>query len=196
MPDSTGAAEAPFAGDVTVILKRWNDDPQSTLDALTPVVYEELRKIAAGYLRRQRGDHTLQPTALINEAYLRLVKQESATFEDRSHFYALAARLMRHILVDAARSKSAAKRGPGQFVQLDTTGMGMRDSAMDLLAVHEALEKLQSHNRRLAQAVELRYFGGLQLEEIGGALAVSLATVKRDLALGEAWLRRALSTAG
>jgi RNA polymerase sigma factor (TIGR02999 family) len=196
MTDGTGSAEAPFGGDVTVILKRWNDNPQSTLEALTPVVYEELRKIAAGYLRRQRGDHTLQPTALINEAYLRLVKQETANFDDRSHFYALAARLMRHILVDAARSRNAVKRGPGQFVQLDTSGMGIRDSAMDLLAVHEALEKLGTHNERLARAVELRYFGGLQLEEIGGALEVSLATVKRDLALGEAWLRRALSSAG
>jgi RNA polymerase sigma factor (TIGR02999 family) len=196
MRDPSGTASAPTIGDVTVILKRWNASPQSALEALTPVVYEELRKIAAGYLRRQRGDHTLQPTALINEAYLRLVKQESATFEDRSHFYALAARMMRHILVDAARSRKAAKRGAGQQVQLDTGGMGIRDHAMDLLAVHEALEKLQNHNSRLAQAVELRYFGGLQLDEIGGALAISLATVKRDLALGEAWLRRALSTAG
>src|SRR5215831_3004671 len=153
---SGGAAGLAFGGDVTVILKRWNESPQSALEALTPVVYAELRKIAAGYVRRQRNDPTLQPTALINEAYLRLVRQESATFEDRSHFYALAARMMRNILVDAARSRHAAKRGQGQQVQLDTTGIGTRDHAMDLLAVHEALDKLKDHNRRLAQAVELR----------------------------------------
>jgi RNA polymerase sigma factor (TIGR02999 family) len=177
-------------------LKRWDADRPAALEALTPMVYGELRKIAAAYLRRERTDHTLQPTALIHEAYLRMVRQESATIQDRSHFYGLAARLMRQILVDTARSYHAEKRGSGNKVQLDEKlAIPGRNVAWDFLALHEALEKLQSHNPRIAQAVELRYFGGLQLEEIAGEIAVSLATVKRDLALGEAWLRRALAGA-
>jgi len=177
-----------------MILKRWDGDRQSAVEALTPIVYTELRKIAAAYLRRQRPDHTLQPTALVHEAYLRLVRQESADIHDRSHFYALAARMMRQILVDGARAVQAEKRGSGKKVQLDEKlEIGSRDEAVDLLSVHEALEKLAGHNGRMAQAVELRYFGGLQLDEIAATLDISLATVKRDLALGEAWLRRALA---
>ena len=144
-------------------------------------------------MRRQRGDHTLQPTALINEAYLRLVKQESATFRDRTHFYALAAKMMRQILVDAARAHLSEKRGSGKKVQLDEKIEIAGNANADFLAVHEALAQLQVHNGRLAQAVELRYFGGLKLDEIAEALSTSLATVKRDLSLGEAWLRRALA---
>ena len=139
----------------------------------------------------------MQPTALINEAYLRLVRQESAGLQDRSHFYTLAARMMRHILVDAARAYHAEKRGSGRKVQLDDElQLAAGSQSWDFLALHEALEKLQGHNVRTAQAVELRYFSGLQLEEIAEALGISLATVKRDLALGEAWLRRALTGTG
>lgn len=186
---------APADGDITVILKRWDHDRESAMEALTPMVYAELRKIASAYLRRQRPDHTLQPTALINEAYLRMVKQDAATIHDRSHFYTLAARMMRQILVDAARAHSAEKRGSGRKVQLDENmDVGVANHATDLLAVHEALDQLHQHNARMAQAVELRYFGGMQLDEIAAALSISLATVKRDLALGEAWLRRALSS--
>ena len=186
----------PPYGDITVILKCWDSDRRSAMDTLTPMVYAELRKIAVGYLRRQRPDHTLQPTALINEAYLRLVKQDEANLQDRAHFYTLAARMMRQILVDAARAHKSEKRGSGNKVQLDENfDIAVANHATDLLAVHEALEQLKAHNDRMAQAVELRYFGGLQLDEIADALAVSLATVKRDLALGEAWLRRALSSA-
>lgn len=181
--------------DITVILKRWGTDRESALNELTPVVYHELRKIAAGYLRRQRGDHTLQPTALINEVYLRLVRQDSATFDDRSHFFALAARVMRQILVDAARAHQAEKRGSGQKVQLASEFDAVTPGPfVDVLAVHEALDKLEFVNARAAQGIELRYFGGLQLEEIAEMLCVSLATLKRDLSLGEAWLRRALSS--
>jgi RNA polymerase sigma-70 factor (ECF subfamily) len=186
---------SPSVGDVTTILKRWTDDRPAALEALTPIVYSELRKIAASYLRRERQDHTLQPTALINEAYLRLVKQESADFQDRSHFYALAARMMRQILLDAARAHQAEKRGSGNKVTLDERiDAGGGNGAWDFLVLHEALEKLQAHNQRTAEVVELRYFGGLQLEEIAENLAISLATVKRDLAFGEAWLRRALAS--
>ena len=185
---------APSSGDITLILKRWDRDRHSAVEALTPIVYAELRRIAAAYLRRQHPGHTLQPTALIHEAYLRLVRQESADIQDRSHFYALAARMMRQILVDSARSSRAEKRGAGNKVQLDENHeIGFRDRAIDLLAIHEALDKLGDYNSRMAQSVELRYFGGLQLEEIAAALEVSLATVKRELVLGEAWLRRALA---
>ncbi len=135
------------------------------------------------------------PTALINEAYMRMVKQETASLRDRSHFFTLAARMMRQILVDAARAHTAEKRGSGNKVQLDerleVAGPGT-DQGVDFLVIHEALDKLQTHNARLAQAVELRYFGGLQHDEIAEAMSLSVATVKRDLALGEAWLRRAL----
>ena len=182
-------------GDITRILQRWDSDRQSAVDALTPIVYSELHRIASAYLRRQRTDHTLQPTALINEAYLRLVRQESASFRDRTHFYTLAAKMMRQILVDAARAHLSEKRGSGKKVQLDERIEIAGDANADFLAVHEALDRLQSHNERLSQAVELRYFGGLKLEEIAEALATSLATVKRDLTLGEAWLRRALAEA-
>ena len=180
-------------GDITMILQRWDTDRQAVVEALTPIVYNELHKIAAAYLRRQRPDHTLQPTALVNEAYMRLVKHKSANFQDRAHFYALAARMMRHILVDAARARLAEKRGSGNKVQLDTNlkvpGVAR---GVDFLAIHDALDKLQVHDPRVAQVVELRYFGGLKLEEIAEAMSLSLATVKRDLTLGVAWLRGTL----
>ena len=184
----------PSGGDITVILQRWDIDRESAIEALTPIVYGELHKIAASFLRRQRPDHTLQPTALINEAYMRLVKQNEATIRDRSHFYALAARMMRQILLNASRDNRAEKRGSGNKVQLDEKmDISGTEQNMDFLALHEALEKLEIHNRRMAQVVELRYFGGLQLDEIAEALSIGLATVKRDLTLGQGWLRRALS---
>lgn len=186
----------PSPGDITLILKRWDTDREAAAEALTPIVYGELRKIAAAYLRRERPNHTLQPTALIHEAYVRLVKQDSAGLQDRSHFYALAARTMRRVLVDGARAYHAEKRGAGNKVQLDERmEFDAGDRVVDFLAVHEALDKLGSHDSRAAQAVELRYFGGLQLDEIAAALSVALATVKRDLTFGEAWLRRALAEA-
>jgi len=183
-------------GDITAILKRWSTDRAAALEELTPVVYAELRRIAAAYLRRERANQTLQPTALVHEAYLRLVKQESADLEDRSHFFGVAARVMRQILVDAARARQAEKRGGGNKVSLDEI-IEVRDAggAWNFLVLHEALDKLAEQNPRTAQVVELRYFGGLQLEEIAAHLSISLATVKRDQALGNAWLRHALSRA-
>lgn len=182
------------SGEITLILQRWDADRHSAVEALTPIVYGELRKIARAYARKQRPGHTLQPTALINEAYVRLIRQDTATLKDRSHFYTLAARMMRQILVDSARAHNAEKRGSGNKVTLDERVEAQDGrSSTDFLAIHEALEKLTAHNQRMAEAVELRFFGGLQLEEIAEALSVSLATVKRDLTLGEAWLRRALA---
>jgi RNA polymerase sigma-70 factor, ECF subfamily len=184
------------AEDITAILKRWTTDRPAALEELTPVVYQELRRIAASYLRHERDACTLQPTALINEAYLRLVKQDSASLEDRSHFYGVAARVMRQILVDAARARGAAKRGADHNVALDENiAVPAAGGDMDFLALHEALGKLAEQIPRTARVVELRYFGGLQLEEIAAHLAISLATVKRDQAVGEAWLRRALKGA-
>lgn len=145
-------------------------------------------------MRKQGPGKTLQPTALINEAWLRLVKHESARIEDRSHFYALAARIMRQILVDAARASGAEKRGAGARMPFEEgLHAAQGGEVWEFLALHLALEKLEEYNARLAKAVELKFFGGLQLEEIATELRISLATVKRDLALGEAWLRRALT---
>lgn len=156
-----------------------------------------MRKIAAGYLARERPNHTLQPTALVNEAYLRLIRQEIATFVDRRHFYGLAARLMRQVLVDAARARSSAKRGAGGDAPYNDNFAIQRSGAPDtnFMALHEALDKLQMHNERAAQTIELRYFGGMDQEEIADHLAVSIGTVKRDLVRGEAWIRRALTSA-
>ena len=183
------------SGDITLILQRWDSDRLAAVEALTPIVYKELHRIASNYLRRHRSGHTLQPTALINEAYLRLIKQESATLRDRSHFYALCSRMMRGILADSVRAHLAEKRGSGNKVQLDEKFdlAGPGGGTTDFLVIHEALGKLQAENERIAQVVELRYFAGLQHDEIAEAVSISLATVKRDLALGEAWLRRALS---
>ena len=184
----------PPAGDITVILQRWDTDRDSAIEALTPIVYGELHKIAASFLRRQSPGHTLQPTALINEAYMRLVKQDEASLTDRSHFYALAARMMRQILLNAARDNRAQKRGSGNVVQLDgNVEIGEAGHNLDFMALNEALEKLQVHNARMAQVVELRFFGGLQLDEIAASLSIGLATVMRDLTLGQAYLRNVLT---
>lgn len=186
----------PSPGEITVLLKRWDADPRTALQELTPIVYQELRRIAVAYLRRERPDHTLQPTALINEAWLRLVRQDSMDLQDRAHFYALAARMMRQILVDSARAQQSAKRGSGGKLQLDEridVGGGFEPAAF--IDLNDALERLEGRNARAVQCIELKHFGGLTLEEIAGSLSVSLATVKRDLMLGEAWLRRALAGA-
>ena len=180
--------------DITLILQDWDNDRPRVMEQLTPVVYAELRRIAARYLRNERPNHTLQPTALINEAYLRLVSPDGGTLHNRAHFYALAARLMRQILVDAARVRHSEKRGAGGCLQLNADlDVGAPDRGLDMLVVHDALEKLGSHSPRVAQVVELRYFGGLELKEIAETLSISLATMKRDLTLGQAWLRRALA---
>lgn len=180
-------------GDITQILQGWNADRDIAIEQLTPLVYKELHKIAASYMRGTRPDHTLQPTALINEAYLRMVKQEGASYQDRSHFFALAAKMMRGILVDSARARASEKRGSGGKVQLDDN-MDVCDSgASEFLVVHEALEMLKEVEPRKAAVIELRFFGGLTFEEIAEAQGISVITAKRDSTYAEAWLRRALS---
>jgi len=180
-------------GDITEILKGWDANRDVAIERLTPLVYQELHKIAASYMRRTRPDHTLQATALINEAYMRLVRQEGASYQDRAHFFGLAAKMMRGILVDFARARASEKRGGGGKVQLDDNMDVSDGSASEFLVVHEALEKFKLVEPRKASVIELRFFGGLTFEEIADALGISLITAKRDSAYAEAWLRRALS---
>ncbi len=177
---------------VTRLLVDWRSGNAAALEALTPLVYKELRRIAARNIRREHASNTLQPTELINEAYLRMIDQSLPAFETRSHFFAVAARIMRQILVDFARRRHSNKR-KGEKVELDDNAAIAREATEDVLSVHEALEQLALHDARKAQVVELRYFGGLSREEIAEALGVSLGTVKRDQALGEAFLGKILS---
>lgn len=182
------------AASITGLLLQWSDGNQAALTELAPMVQRELHALARAYLRRGRPNQTLQPTALINEAWLRLINQsQPLRWESRAHFFGIAARLMRIVLVDYVRSRGAAKRGgAAQAVTLEETMMLSPGRAPDVLEVSEALDQLAKVDERKAKAIELRYFGGMDREEISIALGVSLATVKRDLRLGEAWLRRCL----
>jgi RNA polymerase sigma factor (TIGR02999 family) len=150
-------------------------------------VYAELRQLAACYLRHERPDHTLQPTALVHEAYLRLVDQQNLSWENRSHFYGVAARLMRQILVDYARRRRAGKRAVHE-VPLEETISFARERSADLVALDDALTELEKLDARKCKAIELRYFGGLSMEEIAQALKISPVTVRRDLRMAETWL--------
>jgi RNA polymerase sigma factor (TIGR02999 family) len=162
-----------------------------------PVVYDELRRIASSYLRRERPDHTLQTTGLVHEAYLRLVGQDDLSFENRAHFRAIAARTMRRILIEHARARAAAKRGGGRRrVSLEDTLTLTASPRLDLLVLDQALERLAALDAPQARIVELRFFGGLTVDETAEAVGVSPASVKRDWALARAWLRRELSRTG
>src|SRR6516165_3042964 len=175
------------AHEVTLLLGEWAQGNSQALDQLTPLVYAELRQLAAGYLRHERPDHTLQPTALVHEAYLRLVDQQDLNWQNRSHFYGMAARLMRQILVDYARRRRAAKRA-GREVPLEETVSFARERNADLVALDDALTELEKLDARKCKAIELRYFGGLAMEEIAQALEISPVTVRRDLRMAETWL--------
>ena len=180
---------------VTELLQGWSQGRLDALAELAPQVERELRAIARFHLRRRLGDQTLQPTALINEAYLRLIdKSHPIQFENRAHFFAVAARIMRMVLVDYARARRAEKRGGGvEAITLDDTRVLSAGSSTDVVELHEGLDELEKVDARKARVIELRYFGGLGREEIAAALGLTLPTVKRDLRLGEAWLRRYLS---
>jgi RNA polymerase sigma-70 factor (ECF subfamily) len=175
--------------EVTQLLAEWAKGNQRALDDLTPLVYRELRQLAAGYLRKERQGHTLQPTALVHEAYVRLVDQTNPTWQSRSHFFGVAARLMRQILVDHARRKHAGKRA-GIKVPLDEAIGFQKERSRDLLALDRGLDALEKFDPRKCKAVELRYFGGLSMEEIAHTLDVSTITVRRDLRMAEAWLHK------
>jgi RNA polymerase sigma factor (TIGR02999 family) len=177
--------------EITPLLLRWSQGDQSALTQLLPVVYEELRKLAQGYLRRERPDHTLQPTALINEAYLRLIKQDFPEWQSRRHFFGVAAQLMRQILVEHARARAAGKRGGSkQKFSLDDALTFSGEQADELVALDDALVALAKFDERKVRIIELRYFGGLSLDETAGALGLSVTTIGHELRLARAWLRR------
>jgi len=179
---------------VTGLLLAWNDGDESALEKLVPVVYQELHRLAKRQMQRERPDHSLQTTALINEAYLRLVDLRNVHWQNRAHFFALCARLMRRILVDFARSRHYAKRGAGaQPISLNESLVVSPQLSADLVAVDDALNALTTIDARKGQVVELRFFGGLTLEETAAVLKVSPDTVRHDWKLAKAWLLRELS---
>ncbi len=185
---------SPQKNEVTRLLLGWRHGEKAALDHLMPLVYRELRKLASGYLRSERHDHTLQPTALIHEAYLRLVDQKMPEWQSRAHFFGVAARLMRQILVDHARNRRASRRGGDQHkLSLeDSPQVFSHAQTEELLAFDEALSKLAALDERKSRVVEMRSFGGLSVEETAEALGISAPTVKRDMRLATAWLRREL----
>ena len=180
---------------VTQLLVDWNQGSATALDQLMPLVYQELRKLAGGYLRSERQDHTLEPTALLHEAYLRLVDQEMPDWQSRAHFFGVAARLMRQILVDHARNHNASKRGAAlQKISLDdAVPVYNYESRATILSLDEALTKLAALDERKARVVEMRAFGGMSVEDAALALGVSEPTIKRDMRMAQAWLRRELN---
>jgi len=181
-------------GQVTRLLQAWSDGNAAALEQLTPLVYEELRRLAARYMGRERPGHTLQTSALINEAYLRLVDARGVQWHNRAHFFAVSAQVMRRILVDFARARQNLKRGGGaRPLPLEEAHVAAPERSADLLALHEALDRLAALNPRQGRVVELRYFGGLTEEEMAEVLNVSQRTVRHDWGLARAWLYRELS---
>lgn len=179
---------------ITELLAKWSGGNQAALDELYPLVYDELHRLARRYMSRERRGHTLQTTALINEAYVRLVDQRNVQWANRSHFFAISAQIMRRILIDHARRHAYAKRGGGaQQVTLDETATVFLDDLSELLRLDEALKSLAELDPRRCQVVELRYFGGLNNEEIAGVLKISENTVIRDWNMARAWLHRQLT---
>jgi RNA polymerase sigma factor (TIGR02999 family) len=175
---------------VTRLLVDLQRGADGAADQLVPLVYGELHKLAVHYMRAERGDHTLQPTALVHEAYMRLVDQRNASWQNRSHFFGIAAQAMRRILVDHARRKQAGKREGGDRVTLDESVAEAPQRSVDLIALDDALNKLASLDPRQARVVELRFFGGLDIEQTAESLGISPATVKRDWTFARAFLQR------
>jgi len=191
-PTSTND-EVPEAGHVTQLLLDWKQGDPAALERLTPIIYNDLMQLARARLKAESRDCTLQPTALVHESYLRLAGEKQLSVENRAHFYAVAANIMRRVLIDYARKRKAQKRGAGLRVTLQTGLEVAAEEAPDSLALDDALRKLAEFDARKAQAIELKYYGGLTTEEIGTALGISVATVGRELRVGQAWLRRELA---
>jgi RNA polymerase sigma factor (TIGR02999 family) len=180
--------------EITQLLISWSQGDQAALDQLIPLVYPELRRLAQRYMGRERLGHTLQTSALINEAYLRIVNQQEVVWQDRAHFFALAARVMRHILIDHARSHHYLKRGAGALhVPLDETAIVRQDRAAEFVALDDALTSLATIDERKSQIVELKFFGGLTVEEIAEVMKLSPITIKREWRSAKAWLHLQLS---
>jgi len=179
---------------ITQLLIAWRDGDETALTRLIPLVYEELHRLAHHYMRRERPGHTLQTTALVNEAYIRLVDHKGMRWQNRAHFYAVAAQAMRRILVDHARSRDCAKRGGGaNLVELEEAATVVQRQAADLVALDDALSELAALDPRKSQIVEMRYFGGMSVEETAEVLRVSPVTVMREWSTAKAWLLRAMS---
>jgi len=182
------------SAEITDLLRAWGGGDQAALNQLAPLVYEELRRVARRYMRRERPGHTLQTTALVNEAYLRLVDVKNAGWRDRAQFFALSAQMMRRILVDAARARGAHKRGAGAVkVNMDEVPVLSPQPEESVIALHNTLEEFSKVAPRQAKVVELRYFGGMSAEEIGEVMKTSPRTVERDWEFARAWLKRELS---
>jgi len=185
--------ETPRGDDVTLLLARWRKGSADAEAELMERVQGELRRLAASYLRRERGGQTLQPTAIVNEAYIRLLPQRGVSWENRAHFFGIAAKMMRRVLVDHARRRHAAKRdaGPADPVSLSGVASPQREAdQVDVLALHDALSKLAKLDPRQSEIVEMRFFAGLTVEEIAEVLEIAPATVKRDWATAKMWLKR------
>jgi len=188
-----GYMAAPSPKEVTRLLVDWGNGDQAALDELIPLVYDELRRLAGRYMRRESEGHTLQTSALVNEAYLRLVDQKNVKWQNRAHFFGVAAQLMRRILVDHARSRSRAKRGGGvQMVPLAEQAVISKELA-DVIALDDALKNLAEMDPRKSQIVEMKFFGGLTTEEVAEVLNVTSRTVEREWRKAKAWLNRAIS---
>jgi RNA polymerase sigma factor (TIGR02999 family) len=187
----------PSENEVTRLLVAWSNGDQAALEQLTPLVYSELHRLAHQRLGRERKGHTLQTTALVHEAYLRLIDQKEVRWQNRAHFFAIAAQMMRRILVDYARSRSVAKRGgDARQVSLDEAMEVSGERAADVIALDEALKSLSELDQRKSRIIELRFFGGLSIEETAEVLGVSPGTVMRDWTFAKAWLQREISKGG
>jgi RNA polymerase sigma-70 factor, ECF subfamily len=186
---------APGNADITQLLIAWSNGRREALDDLMPIVYADLRRVAAGYMRREAAGHGLQPTGLVHEAYVRLVDQKQVKWRNRAHFFGVAAGMMRRILVDHARRRRAEKRGGGweRVTLVGDEAAANASKEIDVLALHEALERLAEFDPQQERIVELRYFGGLTIEETAEVIGVSAATVVREWTIAKAWLRADLS---
>lgn len=184
------------SNEVSVLLAEWKRGDQTAKDKLIPLVYDQLRRLARRQMAQERPGHSLPPTALVNEAYLLLVDQREVRWQNRAHFFALAAQVMRHILVNYARKRARAKRGGGSHhVSLNDAMIGSGERAAELVALDDALSKLAAIDPRRSQVVELRYFGGLSVEEVAEFLNISPVTVMRDWSVAKAWLYQAIGNA-
>jgi len=183
-----------FPQEITQLLLSWSKGDGSALDQLIPLVYPELRRMARAYMNREKSGHTLQTSALINEAYLRLVNQQQIAWQDRAHFYAVSAQIMRHILVDHARRYRRDKRGGGaEHLPLDETPVGCNERAVELMALDDALTRLAAIDARKSQIVELRFFGGLTVDETAEVMKLAPITIMREWRAAKAWLGREVS---
>lgn len=187
-------SEVPGPGEITRLVAEWSNGNQAALDRLAPIVYDELRRIASDYMRSERPGHMLQTTALVHEAYLRLMGRQQVSVRSRAEFFAIAAQVMRRVLVDYARGRNRVKRGQGAVpLSLDDVAIASDDRAEQIIAINAALERLTALDARKAKVFEFRYFGGMSLEEVAEALRVSEVTVARDWRVAKLWLRREIA---